>query len=722
MKQTTILFSLVLLAMCSVPSFGAGDGPVAWWKFDDIEVVLNPVEMVRGQTFVPREKLSYATESISGRKDELFGKYYEVVPGVRGTAVLLDGYTAYVEIGPEQNEEDETYYPNPEVSGDFSVEAWIALGAYPKHWCPIVDNQRDMSEGYFNGYFFGVDALGRIMFRIATNGRNEVLMSPERTPLNQWKHVACVYSPDDGMKIYIDGELVGAKKVDDAFTPADWGSGAVLIAKSRTKHRPYGTIRPHGTMPSFTYLDGIIDEVKIYDRELSAREVEDSYSENKTNAKPTLPERILPAGPKGPSRFGAINTTLKYYPAWDAPWHIRVSNDVVVRFDESPCRFVFWHGTNYIPNWVSENGIWFNNAFDEGWNEHGSCEPMSDKRNLNSYVKIVESNDARVVVLWRYGLIDNWGRFAFVEPLTGWGDWAEEIYTIYPDMVGVRKDLLISNAPRAAHEWQESIMVMGPGQRPDEVLELAALSLANMDGETHTLSWEHETPPHIPLDPPNANIQVVNTKSKYRPFSACRPQDDPSIDIYSGEVRRDVCVFPWWNHWPVAPRPTDGRYSMYDDRASHASLSHWNWGQYETTDNSMTKIMLNGVTTKKVDELIPLVKSWSNPARLKLSGGAFTSEGYDPSQMAYVLVSGDPGQAKKLSVKLAASKDSPVINPAFVIKGWGDSGVELKIDGKEIKRGRNFRFGHRYRLQATDLIVWVKTESTKPVKISLSPK
>jgi hypothetical protein len=136
----------------------------------------------------------------------------------------------------------------------------------------------------------------------------------------------------------------------------------------------------------------------------------------------------------------------------------------------------------------------------------------------------------------------------------------------------------------------------------------------------------------------------------------------------------------------------------------------------------MTKVMLNGVTTKKVDELIPLVKSWSNPARLNVSGSSYTSDGYDPTQMAYVLVSGDPGQAQKLSFKLAASKDSPVINPAFVINGWGDSDVELKVDGKQVKRGKDFRFGHRYRLEATDLIVWIKTESTKPVKISLSPK
>jgi hypothetical protein len=90
--------------------------------------------------------------------------------------------------------------------------------------------------------------------------------------------------------------------------------------------------------------------------------------------------------------------------------------------------------------------------------------------------------------------------------------------------------------------------------------------------------------------------------------------------------------------------------------------------------------------------------------------------------MAYVLSSKRPEEAQEVLFKLEASKDSPVINPAFVIKGWGMSDARLKIGGKEVKRGKNFRFGHRYRLEATDLIVWIKTESTKPVKISLSSK
>jgi len=711
--RNLMLCCLAALMLISGPVLAADDGPVAWWKFDDIRVERKVVEMVRGQTFIPKEKFAYVREEVGGEEHELIGKYYESVVGVKDQALLLDGYTTHVTPG-----EENTVY----ISGDFSVEAWIALGAYPKNWCPIVDHQQAVSDGYFHGYFFGLDALGRLMFRIATNGKEELLMGRDTIPLNTWTHVACTYDLNDGMRIYVNGKSVGALKPDAAFSAVDpdWGPQApMLIGKSRTKHRPYGTIRPHGTMESFTFLDGLLDELKVYDRALSDREIAASYNANKTSAAPALPARILPAGPKGPARFGAINANLKYYPAWDAPWQVADSVDVVVRFDETPCRFVFWHGTSYIPNWVTGNGIWFNNGFNEGWNEHGSCEPMSDKKAKYSTVKVVESNEARVVVQWRYGLVDVVNTFAFEDPDTGWGDWTNETFTIYPNMVAVRKDMLLSNAPRAAHEWQESIMVMGPGQRPDEVLELAALSLANTVGDSYTYSWEHKTPPFLPTEVPNANIQTVNTRSEYHPFSAVRPQDKPVMDIYAGEIRRDVCVFPWWNHWPVAPRPTDGRYAMFDDRASHASLSHWNWGPYETTDASMTKIMLNGLTDKAVEELVPLTKSWANPPELSVVGGGFENDGYDPTDLAFHLTC--ENGARPLTVKIAASQESPVIDPAFVVKNWGYRDAAIQVNGESIKRGKNCRVGHRERLEGTDLIVWMRFESTGPVRIAISP-
>jgi hypothetical protein len=114
---------------------------------------------------------------------------------------------------------------------------------------------------------------------------------------------------------------------------------------------------------------------------------------------------------------------------------------------------------------------------------------------------------------------------------------------------------------------------------------------------------------------------------------------------------------------------------------------------------------------------VPLAKSWLRPAKLEVKSGC-TSEGYDRSQRAYVLA--DAGA--EISVVVKASKRRPMINPAFVIKNWGEADAALSIDGEKIKCGESFRYGYRKTAKGSDLIVWIKKESTKPVQISFSPR
>ena len=285
-------------------------------------------------------------------------------------------------------------------------------------------------------------------------------------------------------------------------------------------------------------------------------------------------------------------------------WRVGPTADVVVAFDRTPCRLVFWRGTSYVPHWVTENGIWYTNEFNETAGVHGCQEPMSDKQCRFSHVRIVESSDARVVVHWRYALVGNWYEFAHVDELTGWGDWSDEIYTIYPDGTGVRKITLHSSTPNE-HEWHEGIVVMGPGQRPEDVLETDAVTDINEEGQFHNFSWLNG-PPKSKREPPDANIQVVNTKSKFKPFLAFQSESSPNFQIYNAEVRRDVSIFPWWNHWPTAFDACDGRYAMDADRASHSAITHVYWNACEQTDDSMTKIMLNGVTNDSPEKLARL--------------------------------------------------------------------------------------------------------------------
>jgi hypothetical protein len=133
----------------------------------------------------------------------------------------------------------------------------------------------------------------------------------------------------------------------------------------------------------------------------------------------------------------------------------------------------------------------------------------------------------------------------------------------------------------------------------------------------------------------------------------------------------------------------------------------------------MTKIMLNGLTDKTVEELVPLTKSWANPPKLTVMGGGFTNKGYDPTDLAFHLTSKQGAQA--LTMKIAASPESPIVDPAFVIDDWGYAGADLKVNGKTIAHGDNFRVGHRERLDGTDLIVWFRFETTEPVTVKLTP-
>ena len=138
------------------------------------------------------------------------------------------------------------------------------------------------------------------------------------------------------------------------------------------------------------------------------------------------------------------------------------------------------------------------------------------------------------------------------------------------------------------------------------------------------------------------------------------------------------------------------------------------WTSANDAATKFGSIVLYGFTKEPIARLLPLARSWNHPPDLADPRGG-DSQGYDKAQRAYVLTAA--GQA--LSFRLEASESSPAFNPAFVIQGWGAGGARLRIDGKEIPRGPAFRYGHRRRLDGTDLVVWIRTEATKPVRFAI---
>jgi hypothetical protein len=135
-----------------------------------------------------------------------------------------------------------------------------------------------------------------------------------------------------------------------------------------------------------------------------------------------------------------------------------------------------------------------------------------------------------------------------------------------------------------------------------------------------------------------------------------------------------------------------------------------------------TKLLLGGLTTKTAAELLPLAKSWLTPPRIEVAGEGFQTKGYDPAQRAFVLARMTTGKPAILHLTLQASQSSPVVNPAIVIKNWGEDGARLELDGKLVAWGKEFRYGYERTLEGTDLVIWVRKESVAPVTISLTQR
>jgi hypothetical protein len=148
---------------------------------------------------------------------------------------------------------------------------------------------------------------------------------------------------------------------------------------------------------------------------------------------------------------------------------------------------------------------------------------------------------------------------------------------------------------------------------------------------------------------------------------------------------------------------------------------HAGWEPYKEGKDFRTKLMLHGMTDAPVQDLVPLAKSWTEPAELKLKGTAYESLGYDPTQMAYVLEQSGETQ-KVLEMTFSASKSSPLVKPAIVIHNWKPKDFDLSMDGKILVEGRDYQSGMVRQLDGNDLVLWLDFTSNKGVDLKLTPR
>ena len=690
----TIVFrfcvSAVIVCALSACAVAAEEGLVARWRFDE-------------------GKGKAAVDSVSGKEDAILRKFW-YLPGVSRTAVKFDGFTTRI----VRKASDA-----PRLTDAFTIEAWVVPQAYPWNWCAIVNQEKEHKAGYF----FGIDDIGHVGLHLAVDGKWYECTSEETIPfMEKWSHVAGTFDEDTGITVYIDGKVAARLPVKGTLTFAADVDLEIGRNHKKTLLNPTWLVRKGVNFPTSYSFDGIIDELKIYNRALSAGEIEQTYKASKPKRKPPLRWRKLPQLPAGGDRFGAVYCRLKFYPEWDALWRVGDHPDVVVTFDEGKYKMVFWRGTNYNMPLVTENGIWVGDQSAETGAIAGCAEHMSDKQCRFAHVRIIENHDARVVVHWRYALCDVLYNIADVDKVTDWGAWADEYYYIYPDGMAIRNFFVHGIG---GFSITEPTVLNQPGEKAEDNISLDAVTIANMEGKTHTFSWEPwPGGGQFAKEVPNANICIVNLKSVAKACYVYEPRS--KIIPYGGgvaELRPGYSHFPTWNHWPVSQWPSDGRYAIAPDRVSSSAITSPRVPEPRTSKGSITRTgqFIMGLSDKPIEHLLVVARSWLEAPKLKILSKAYTNEGYSRAQRAYVLSKDVSGGSKALRFEIAANTESPVFNPVFVLKNWGEADTRLRIDGKKASLGKDFRTGLRHTLEGSDLIVWIKVEAAIPVKISLSP-
>src|SRR5437016_165539 len=236
MKRRALLLSLAFVVLLQAKAGSASDlGLVGYWSFDD----------------------GTATD-ISGHGNN--GVLHGCTPtqGVHGGALSFNGTSDYIDFG---NPSD----LNP--TNAISVAVWFRPVSFNGTGNdPIVDKGYTSHTNPYYQYHLGV--VGDLYpqgasfgFYLALGGQLRYVTTPAAfwTP-NHWYHLAATY---DGsmMKLYMDGALIDSLSVTGSLTN-------------------YGENMLSGRYNNISaYLPGTIDELRIYDRAISAAEV-DSLSFN----------------------------------------------------------------------------------------------------------------------------------------------------------------------------------------------------------------------------------------------------------------------------------------------------------------------------------------------------------------------------------------------------------------------------------------------------------
>jgi PKD repeat protein len=156
--------------------------------------------------------------------------------------------------------------PSLDLTGSLTLEAWVMPTSFTGDFQPIIIKPMDSSFNQISYVLQGSSRPSK-MPSIGLSASPENLMGPSPLPLNMWSHLAGTYDGST-VRLYVNGVQVASEAVAGPITTS---TEAIRIGMSWA---------------------GVIDEVRIYNRAISASEIQ-SDMKTPISPKPAPPTGLL---------------------------------------------------------------------------------------------------------------------------------------------------------------------------------------------------------------------------------------------------------------------------------------------------------------------------------------------------------------------------------------------------------------------------------------------
>lgn len=200
-----------------------------------------------------KEEVNHYMNGVGGNEVGLV-RYWNLSEG-EGTEVndysknlSFDGVDDYVDCGTDSS---------LDITDNLTIEARIKYKSLPHTYSKIVAK--------FEGYFIAIRQTG-MLYAYCYTSNGAVVSSDIPISANEYLWLSCTYNSIDGLKTYVNGELVDTKPANGTIHIT---TNPLLIGNMSTD--------------TIQYLDGEVFDVRIWSRTLSQQEIQDNMLNNISN-------------------------------------------------------------------------------------------------------------------------------------------------------------------------------------------------------------------------------------------------------------------------------------------------------------------------------------------------------------------------------------------------------------------------------------------------------